>query len=82
LRDPRQVRLRGPGGRQTRVLVPVGRTVRQGQATAVRAAPRAGRRVVRGAGGAGQRYVVRLHRLHQEPVRHGQRTDDQPERHG
>jgi len=55
--------------------------LRQGQATVVRAAAGAGRRVVGGAGGAGQRHV-RLHRLHQEPVRHGQRADDQLERHG
>jgi len=61
LRDPRQVRLRGPGGRQARVLVPVRYTVRQGQAAAERAAATAvGRRFVGGAGGAGQRHV-RLH---------------------
>lgn len=75
LRDARQVRLRGPGGREARVLVPVGHTVRQEPEAA------GGGRVVRGTGGAGQR-LVRVHRLHEEPVRDGQRADHQPERHG
>lgn len=79
LRDPRQVRLRGPGGREARVRLSVGRAVRQEQEPA--AAVVRGRRAVRRPGGAGQRHV-RLHRLHQEPVRDGQRADHQPERHG
>lgn len=42
----------------------------------------AGGGLVGGAGGAGQRQVIRLHRLHEEPVCDGQRANDQLEWHG
>lgn len=73
LRDPRQVRVRGPGGREARVLVLDRRAVRRRQGPAVRRRFRLG--------GAGQRRV-RLHRLRAEPVRDGQRADGRPERDG
>lgn len=80
LRDAREVRLRGPGGREARVLVPDGHTVRQEQGRG--AAADGDGSLVRGAGGAGQRQVVRVHRLHEEPVRDGQRADGRLEWHG
>lgn len=72
LRDPRQVRVRGPGGREARVLVLDRRAVRRRR--------RQGPAVLR-LGGAGQRRV-RLHRLRAQPVRDGQRADGRPERDG
>lgn len=75
LRDPRPVRVRGPGGREARVLVPVGAAVRQ------EPQPRVRRGAAAAGAGAGQRHA-RLRGLHEEPVRDGQRADHQPERGG